>query len=416
MIRHRCFSTDTGRAQRNLRSRSLCWVGSRSVLAVSCLLSLLLACEPPGAPPDGLAVTELLGDADDIEGFAVAQRGAGISLPGDHGAHEAFRSEWWYFTATLRDASGSPFGVQFTIFRQALRPSAGAPAECGWCTDQAWLGHVAITDVGGRRHEHVERLSRGSSGLFSSSSGLFPSSSGLAGARAEPFAVWVDGLSARSSGPEFLPLRLFARSADLEIDLEVSTGGRLVLQGDSGFSAKGPKQASHYFSMTRLPVAGTLRLFGESTPVTGRAWLDREWSTSVLSGGQRGWDWLALGLNDGRDVMAFRLRRDDASRDPFDQAIVITTDGNHRFAAEQFALEPTRFWTDEQGARWPVAWRLQIESDVYHIDAMLDDQLMRTIVRYWEGLVRVSNEAGVEIGAGYLELTGYEHPNSAMDG
>lgn len=358
------------------------------------LICWLPACQPEGEQVSATPVTELLGGSGDTDGFAVAQRGVEIALPSDHGPHNAFRSEWWYFTAVLSDASGAPFGVQFTIFRQALRPPGGASSECVWCTDQAWLGHVAVTDVAGDRHEHLERLAR--------------SGPGLAGARSEPFAVWVDGLSAASVGDGFLPLRLFARSEDLEIDLAVNAGGRLVLQGENGFSAKGPDQASHYFSMTRLPVTGTLRLFDESSSVTGSAWLDREWSTSVLSGGQRGWDWLALRLDDDRDVMAFRLRRNDGSRDPFDQAIVIEQDDKRRYSSEQFSLEPTRFWSDELGAQWPVGWRLQIETDVFHVDAMLDDQLMRTMVRYWEGLVRVRDEGGVEIGRGYLELTGYE--------
>lgn len=341
-----------------------------------------------------MPVTQLLGGSGGTDGFAVAEQGVAMELPADHGAHNAFRSEWWYFTAVLSDAEGSPFGVQFTIFRQALRPPQGTPPECDWCADHAWLGHVAITDVNGGRHEHLERLARGSPGL--------------AGAVAKPFSVWVDGLSATSVGAEFLPLRLFARSADVDIDLTLGPGGRLVLQGDRGYSAKGPNQASHYFSMTRLPVTGTLTVSQRSHQVTGHAWLDREWSTSVLSGGQRGWDWLALSLADGRDVMAFRLRRADASRDPFDQAIVIDARNQRRYTPEHFALEPTRVWRDERGASWPVGWRLQIADEVFHIDAMLDDQLMRTMVRYWEGLVRVSDADGTEIGRGYLELTGYE--------
>ncbi len=386
---------------------------------------LLAACDRAVEESAATPVSALLGGTGGTEGFARAERGVPISLPADHGAHEAFRSEWWYFTAVLSDASGSPFGVQFTIFRQALRPTDGAPPECAWCTDQAWLGHVAITDVDREQHEHVERLSRGSPERLENSPELLENSpellensperrensrelSGLAGARAEPFAVWVDGLSASSNGEDFLPLRLFAHSSDLELDLRISDGGRLVMQGDSGFSAKGPDQASHYFSMTRLPVSGTLRLFDRSTTVTGTAWLDREWSTSVLSGGQRGWDWLALQLDDGRDVMAFRLRRADASRDPFDQAIVIKPNEERRYSAEQFSLEPTRFWADEYGAQWPVSWQLRIGAEVFGVDAMIDDQLMRTMVRYWEGLVRVSDDSGVKIGRGYLELTGYE--------
>lgn len=358
----------------------------------ACLLAALTGC---GDGQDAVPVAELLGaDDESVTGFAQAERGYEITLPADHGPHPAFRSEWWYLTVALQDDSGADLGVQFTVFRQALQPDQNAaPEPCQWCSNQAWLAHVALTDSRSGKHLHAERFSRGVGAL--------------AGARAEPFAVWLEDWRLASMGAAFEPLRLVAWTEEFAINLTLS-GGDLMLQGEAGYSPKGPGQASHYFSVPRLAARGTIELDGQRSVVTGRGWLDREWSTSVLSSGQRGWDWLSLQLDDGRDLMAFRLRRDDNVRDPFDQAILRQPDGAvRRFAADEFTLRPLRFWTDEHGDTWPTAFELVLGEEVLTVEAAIDDQLMRTLVRYWEGLIIARSASGERVGTGYLELTGY---------
>jgi predicted secreted hydrolase len=44
----------------------------------------------------------------------------------------------------------------------------------------------------------------------------------------------------------------------------------------------------------------------------------------------------------------------------------------------------------------------------FEIRAVLDDQRMDTLIRYWEGMVRVIDDDGRRIGTGYMELTGYD--------
>src|SRR5205814_718338 len=82
-------------------------------------------------------------------------------------------------------------------------------------------------------------------------------------------------------------------------------------QGDRGLSRKGPEpgNASFYYSLTRMPARGTVRVGPETLQVSGEAWMDREWSTSALGAGVQGWDWFALQLADGRELMFYRLRR-----------------------------------------------------------------------------------------------------------
>ncbi|MEM1230783.1 MAG: lipocalin-like domain-containing protein [Pseudomonadota bacterium] len=382
------------------------------------LVLLLVGCgEAPRMAPEPAAggrfsVAELLGEQGegaDPPSYAVADPGYRLQFPLDHGPHPRFKSEWWYLTLNLSDADGAEFGGQFTIFRQALR--AGAPRsdrDNPWATAQVYLGHLAMTDVAAGQHRFAERLSRG----------LPP----LAGSRSAPFAVWLDDWRLESTGTTFLPARLEAGGEDFRWSLTLNEGKPRVLQGQAGFSPKGPEQASHYYSYPRLQVSGTLQQGTRETVVTGTGWLDREWSTSVLSAGQVGWDWFALQLDDGRDLMLFNLRREDCSRDPYDHGLLVAADGRSEYlAAERFELTPLRQWSAGWGRHsawrpldacraehWPLEWRVTVDDERFLVRAALSDQRMLTTVHYWEGLVRVFDEHGdVPLGRGYLELTGY---------
>ena len=163
-------------------------------------------------------------------------------------------------------------------------------------------------------------------------------------------------------------------------------------QGERGLSWKGPDNASHYYSVPRIDAHGLLAAGGERHAVRGRAWLDREWSTSLLAPAYDGWDWFGLHLDDGRNLMLFRLRRNDGAPDDY--------------SAEGVALAATDRWRG-----WPVAWDLTLdrgaETELLRIRAAFEDQVMDTSVRYWEGVVHVKNSSGQRIGDGYMELTGY---------
>jgi predicted secreted hydrolase len=357
---------------------------------------LLAACLPCAAWGAQLRLGAVLGETD-TAGFARAEAPIEFDFPADHGAHPDFRSEWWYVTASLEGPDGRRFGVQFTLFRQALaaEPAVGGP----WDARQIYLGHLAVTDVAGGRHVHAERLSRGHPRL--------------AGVTATPLRAAVDGWRLEGQGAGLERLTLDAATTEMSVTLSMDAVKPIVLQGDRGLSAKGPDQASYYYSLPRLAVAGRLQLDGEAHRVTGTAWLDREWSTSVLSAGQRGWDWFGLQLDDGTELMAFQLRRDDGVRDPYDQGLWVDADGDAvQLRTQDFMLTPMRRWRDDQGVAWPVAWRISLMTPSgpreLTVEAALEDQRMETLFTYWEGLVTVRDEAGDDIGTGYMELTGYE--------
>ncbi|MEM8769507.1 MAG: carotenoid 1,2-hydratase, partial [Pseudomonadota bacterium] len=292
----------------------------RAFALQGCLLALLAlgACTEEAAqtaaPGGALRVGAVLGETD-ATGFALADAPRSFSFPRDHGPHSAFRSEWWYLTATLEDASAAEFGVQFTLFRQAVAPplpEQGAQDDNRWATPQVFLGHLAVTDVARGDHREAERFARGHPAL--------------AGARAEPFAVWLEDwrLFAEDDGDGWrLQASSGAESGDFAIDLRLASDAPVYFQGEQGLSRKGPGQASYYYSMPRMAASGTVMLDDRAVQVRGTGWLDREWSTSVLSAGQLGWDWFALKLDDGRSLMAFQLRREDGQRDPFDQGLLV---------------------------------------------------------------------------------------------
>ena len=341
----------------------------------------------------GLRAT--LGNAAAGEGFAKAERPIEFVFPRDHGPHPAFRSEWWYLTAVLTDSEHREFGVQFTLFRQGLEPRMNSPAPpegaAAWRSGQIFMGHAAVSDVAARRHWEDERLVRGHPAL--------------AGARAKPFKAHIESWQLASAGEPFWPLRLQVATHRFAIDLTLAGTKPIVAQGEGGLSRKGPDNASYYYSIPRIDAHGSLSVGGATHVVRGVAWLDREWSTSVLAAEYAGWDWFALHLDDDRDLMLYRLRRLDGQPDDYNSGALIDAEGRVRIlSAADFSLTVEGVWRT-----WPVAWRLTLhgEQRPFAIRAAFEDQVMATAVRYWEGVVYVGDDDGNRIGAGYMELTGY---------
>lgn len=366
-------------------------------VAVALFVAFLAAACGSGAPGPGdrLSVVSLLGDGE-ADGYARAAPDAEFVFPRDHGPHPDFRSEWWYFTGNLADAQGRAFGFQLTFFRFALAPRE-RPGASAWGTRQVWMAHFALTDVDGGRFHRAETFQR--------------EALGLAGARAEPFRAWVGEWEAAATGDGFFPMTLDADAGDFALALTLEEAKPMVFQGDDGYSAKGaePGNASLYYAFTRLAAAGRVRVGERTFPVTGEAWLDREWSTSALGEGVVGWDWLSLQLDDGRELMLYQLRHEDGSPSPFSAGSLVAADGTvTRLSAGDFAMRPGRRWTSPAtGAAYPVEWRVEVPKlDLaFDVTAALDAQEMDLSVRYWEGAVRAAG--GESAGRGYLELTGY---------
>lgn len=381
-----------------VRSRSLLVIGL-AVTAWICAVHWLQEGSSPTSDWPGLALGDLLGG--DSDGFARVLEPRPFVFPRDHGPHHEFRSEWWYLTGNLDDEEGRHYGFQLTFFRFGLPPSI-PERESAWVARDIYMGHFALTDVSARQMRSFERISR--------------DALGLAGARSEPFKVWIDDWRIESTGSSLFPLSLHASQDGLSLSLSLERAKPVVLQGDRGMSQKSatPGNASYYYSFTRLPLKGKLTLEdGEVRSMTGQAWMDREWSTSALSDEQVGWDWFSIQLDDHTELMFYQLRRRDGSADPNSAGTSVDQQGRaSRLAARDVVLEPIEYWTNPRDISYPVRWRLHIprESLTLELDAYVLDQELDHSVRYWEGAMSVHGMRANRpvAGHGYLEMTGYD--------
>ena len=347
-----------------------------------------------------LKVSELLSNSV-TKGFSLAEKPIPFNFPEDHGQHPSFRNEWWYYTGNLEDHSGRRFGYQFTIFRNALSPLK-FKNDSNWRTNQIYMGHFALTDVEENRFFFSERFSR--------------ESPQLAGARTVPFRIWLEDWEVTGNAEKNnFPQKITAKTETVEIVLELSSLKPLVLQGNQGYSKKGslPGNASYYYSFTRMDTHGTINIQGREFSVHGSSWMDREWSTSALEKGQKGWDWFALQLSDGREIMLYQIRRGNGKADFNSKGVIIDEVGHSReLDWKELNLELISNWTSpETRIKYPSGWRLSIPSENLNLEIqpLIEKQELRTSINYWEGAVEVKSlkEESILKGVGYVELTGY---------
>lgn len=339
---------------------------------------LVLLCLPSLAQAQGFA-----GLGGEAGGFALPDPSVAPAFPDDHGAHPDYRIEWWYVTANLTGPDGTPYGLQWTLFRSALAPRE---AE-GFASPQIWLGHAAVTTP--ESHLFTQRLARG---------GI-----GQAGVEAAPFAAWIDDW--RMAGPDFDNLGLAASGPDFAYDLSMSATGPLVLHGEAGYSVKsGEGQASYYYSQPFFAVEGVLRLPDGAVQVSGHAWFDHEWSSQPLSDRQTGWDWFSLSFEGGAKLMGFQLRENDAAG--YSYASWIAPDGTLTPYVGDFEAEPLEM-ASLDGVEVPVRWAVRLPQREVAVDVTALNPAAWNALSppYWEGPVTVT---GSHEGRGYLEMTGYE--------
>ncbi len=371
------------------------------------LLTVLIACNKEEQISSGVSLHAELGGS--AAGFQRACNARQFNFPKDHGAHSSFRNEWWYITGNLENEAGRKYGFHITFFRIANQPLTeitGTGNQSGnqnsnWSSNEFYMAHFAVT-AEDEKIKTYERFSR--------------AAAGLAGANPDhdnTIRVWLDDwqLLAKQQNDQ-LVWQLKIKEADIQLDLNLTAEKPLVLQGDAGYSQKSadPCNASYYYSYTRLKADGTLQIDNDTHKVDGSAWLDREWSSSALGANQSGWDWFAIQLNDGRDIMLYQLRKRDGSRDDYSHAVEIDSDGNPReISIDNIELEITRWWQSEFGSRYPVAGiiRRKDTNETLVFEPLVDDQLLDLTVRYWEGAISLSNKNNESIGRGYMELTGY---------
>ncbi len=337
----------------------------------------------------------------DLSGYERATGPLALSFPADFGPHPGFQTEWWYYTGNLAGPDDRHFGYQLTFFRRAILPPDQVPARTSdYAAGQVYLAHFALTDVGAGRFQSFEKVERGAAGL--------------SGAQGLPeLKVWLDDWSVQQTGERRFHLK--AASGGMALDLDLSDPKGPVLEGDRGYSQKGPDpgNASIYFSQTHLETAGHLRIANTTYPVSGLSWMDHEFGTSALSPGQVGWDWFALQLSDGSDLMVYSIRLADGSVDPYSSGTLVAPDGtSRRLARTDFKIAVLSTWKSAfSQAVYPARWQIDIlgENLTLRVDPYLADQEHHLTFLYWEGAVKItgSRDGQPLTGSGYVELTGY---------
>lgn len=324
-----------------------------------------------------------------------------LSFPKDHGKHPETQTEWWYFTGNL-DSKDRQWGFQLTFFRRSMFKDR-AFSESAWGVRDLYPAHFAITDVTGSRFFHSEMISR--------------EGPGLAHAKDDDLDIKVKNWKAYRDGQN---IKLYALEGAYGIEITLKPLKPIVLHGSNGFSQKGkdPKQASYYYSFTRMEASGNITFEGQTYNVSGLVWMDHEFGSSILSGDQIGWDWFSIQLDDKTELMVFSLRnRKGLFEKPF--GTLVTEEGKPVELSEKgIKIIPTGTWkSPKTGTTYPSGWKIIVEGESIELSVspLLQDQELSTSsstqVIYWEGAISVKGTVrGKQVsGRGYVELVGYAH-------
>ena len=308
-----------------------------------------------------------------------------VSLPRDEAPHDRL-TEWWYYTGHLAADDGRRFGFEFVIFR----------AERG-DFPVSWASHLALTDEADGRFRYGQRSAIG----------------GHVSVATTGFDLALSGWAMSGANGHD---RLNAEANDFGIALDlVDTRTEPVLHDGDGWVDFGPAGGSYYYSRPRMEAEGLVLLEGEHLHVTGTAWFDHQWG-DFIAVGAGGWDWFAVNLDDGTDLMLGLVRASDGSY-PLMRGTLVRADGSvEHLATETFSVESTGSWTSPTtGVTYPAGWHVSVPAEGLEIDLLPTvagqelDTRPSTGAIYWEGsqVVSATRDGQPVGGQAYVELTGY---------
>ena len=334
-------------------------------------------------------------------GFLSADGSRSLIFPEDFGAHEDFRTEWWYYTGNLQTAEERHFGFELTIFRVGLLPQAvELPDDSRWYGHSVYFAHFAVSDIANEKFYAFERYSR--------------PGPGLAGAQADPYRVWLEDWNISELTPGVY--HVWAAQEDVTLDLTLTDEMGVVLHGENGHSRKGEdvNNASYYYSQPRLIAQGSVKVAGLAYSVSGLVWKDHEFSTSVLDKNQIGWDWFSLQFEDGPALMLFQLREHGGGLSASSSGTFMDTHGTPELIQKNgFSISVLDQWrSPHTQGMYPAAWQIELTDPHCLLEVrpwMADQEIHFPAVTYWEGAVRFEGTCNGALarGNGYVELTGY---------
>ena len=207
--------------------------------------------------------------------FEPARPGYDYAFPRDHFSHPEFQTEWWYYTGNLVTAESRRFGFELTFFRVGVERET--PPESKWDIRDLYLAHLTLSDIETGKFYKAERLSR--------------SGPGLAGADADTARIWNGNWQVRwlELGRPEEHQKLDAVAENFSLELSLNSAKAPVIHGREGISRKSAQEgaASHYISLTRLNVSGSVRLNGQDHRVRGSAWMAKKSSKADASKNNR---------------------------------------------------------------------------------------------------------------------------------
>ncbi|MBO7911143.1 carotenoid 1,2-hydratase [Vibrio sp. G41H] len=375
-----------------------------SVFVLTLAVLFLLGCEE-STQPSAQNMGSILGTETQTENetaidqaqFSPVVKGIDITFPADHQAHPDFRHEWWYLTANLIDEEGNALGLQWTQFRFASAPQendnqAKQPKKTTWQSQQIYMAHSAVTTKD--KHYADEKWSR--------------DQAELAGVDASPLRVYLDDWQWNSSSDDLFPATLNANSEQFGYSLKLTSNAPYQKQGEQGYSTKNSdgKVASYYYSQPFINVSGEVTIDGVTHLVSGKGWIDREWSSQFLLDSQQGWDWFALRLSDETSLVVFQLRNSTTGKANYSHARLMNQDGSGITIKQQDISLTAIMQTEIDGRDYPTEWQVSIPTQQIEltVSALNPNAKMPLSVPYWEGPIIIK---GSHSGSGYMELTGY---------
>jgi predicted secreted hydrolase len=369
---------------------------------MAAVILLLASCAPATLPSAEVQVPAMESTAVAIAtGFAVADGSRPLTFPKDFGAHEDFRTEWWYYTGNLQTTEGRHFGFELTIFRVGLvPPTVQIPSDSQWYNRNLYFAHFAVSDIDDEKFYAFERYSR--------------PGPGLAGAQAEPYRIWIEDWGIAETSATVYHLQ--AAQANISVDLTLTDEMGVVLHGENGYSRKGEgaDNASYYYSQPRLRTEGTVQVHEAQYQVSGFVWKDHYFSTGVLDQNQIGWDWFSLQFETGSALMLFQLREREGSTSDLSSGTFIDRDGTrHPMSKSDFEIRVLEDWrSPHTRGIYPAAWEVDLKQQNCLLQVrpwMADQELNFSTVTYWEGAVHFEGlcDGAPVHGNGYVELTGY---------
>ncbi len=318
-----------------------------------------------------------------------------LKFPQDFYYKDGYKLQWWYFTGHLFDPEGREFGYELTFFVVGVQTRL---YKSKFGVRNIYISHFALTDVNSKKYYNFEKSD--------------PGAYGFAGAEDKELKVWVENNELSGSADK---MRIRANSAETSLDLTLLTEKPIVLNGDKGYSRKSeesPEFASRYFSYTDMRTLGSLTIGKQTFSVTGRSWFDREISSGRMSSKEKGWDWFAIQLDDGRQIMIYSMRKNDGTLDRYSSGTVVYSDGRYRHLNfDDFRITTLRqYKSTKTGVTYPTDWKVSIPGEGLDLNVtpLVEDQEFvasySTGNTYWEGTCRVE---GRTTGRAYVELTGY---------